>query len=38
VAVANAHERVLAAADLVCPSDEEEGVAQVIEAYLDSPG
>jgi Cof subfamily protein (haloacid dehalogenase superfamily) len=38
VAVANAHERVLAAADLVCPSDEDEGVAQVIEAYLDSPG
>ena len=36
VAVANAHDRVLAAADLVCPSDEEEGVAQVLEAYLDS--
>ena len=36
VAVANAHERVLAAADLVCPSVEEEGVAQVIEAFLDS--
>ena len=36
VAVANAHERVLAVADLVCPSDEEEGVAQVLEAYLDS--
>ena len=36
VAVANAHERVLQAADLVCPSDEEEGVAQVIEASLDS--
>ncbi len=34
VAVANAHERVLAAADLVAPSVEEEGVAQVIEAYL----
>jgi Cof subfamily protein (haloacid dehalogenase superfamily) len=36
VAVANAHERVLAAADLVCPPAEEEGVAQVIEAFLDS--
>jgi Cof subfamily protein (haloacid dehalogenase superfamily) len=36
VAVANAHARVLAAADLVCPSVDEEGVAQVIEAYLAS--
>jgi Cof subfamily protein (haloacid dehalogenase superfamily) len=36
VAVANAHERVLAVADFVCPSVEEEGVAQVIEAFLDS--
>jgi Cof subfamily protein (haloacid dehalogenase superfamily) len=36
VAVANAHERVLAAADWVCPSAEEEGVAQVIEALLDA--
>jgi Cof subfamily protein (haloacid dehalogenase superfamily) len=36
VAVANAHERVLAAADLVCPSVDEEGVAQVVEAFLDS--
>jgi Cof subfamily protein (haloacid dehalogenase superfamily) len=36
VAVANAHERVLAVADLVCPPPDEEGVAQVIEAYLDS--
>ena len=36
VAVANAHDRVLAAADLVCPREDEEGVAQVIEAYLDS--
>ena len=35
VAVANAHERVLAAADLVCPSADEEGVAQVLEAYLE---
>jgi Cof subfamily protein (haloacid dehalogenase superfamily) len=36
VAVANAHDRVLAEADLVCPSVHEEGVAQVIEAFLDS--
>ena len=36
VAVENAHERVLAEADLVCPRDAEEGVAQVIEAFLDS--
>ena len=36
VAVANAHERVLAVADYVCLSVDEEGVAQVIEAYLDS--
>lgn len=36
VAVANAHEKVLAVADLVCPSVDEQGVAQVIEAYLDS--
>ncbi len=34
VAVANAHERVLAVADLVCPSVGAEGVAQVIEAFL----
>ncbi len=34
VAVANAHERVLALADHVCPPVQEEGVAQVIEAYL----
>jgi hydroxymethylpyrimidine pyrophosphatase-like HAD family hydrolase len=34
VAVANAHERVLAAADFVCPPVGEEGVAQVIEALL----
>ena len=34
VAVANAHPRVLALADFVCPSVDEEGVAQVIEAYL----
>jgi Cof subfamily protein (haloacid dehalogenase superfamily) len=36
VAVANAHERVLAIADWVCPSADEEGVAQVIEAFLHS--
>jgi Cof subfamily protein (haloacid dehalogenase superfamily) len=36
VAVANAHAKVLALADLVCPPVDEEGVAQVIEAYLDS--
>jgi Cof subfamily protein (haloacid dehalogenase superfamily) len=35
VAVANAHERVLAIADFVCPSVDEEGVAQVLEAFLD---
>ena len=34
VAVGNAHERVLAVADFVCPPVEEEGVAQMIEAYL----
>ena len=34
VAVANAHDRVRALADHVCPSAAEEGVAQVIEAYL----
>jgi Cof subfamily protein (haloacid dehalogenase superfamily) len=34
VAVANAHPRVLAVADFVCPSVDEEGVAQVLEAYL----
>ncbi|MGH3007341.1 MAG: Cof-type HAD-IIB family hydrolase, partial [Gaiellaceae bacterium] len=36
VAVANAHERVLAVADWVCPSAVEEGVAQVVEAFLES--
>jgi len=35
VAVANAHRRVLDVADLVCPSVDEEGVAQVIEAFLE---
>ena len=34
VAVANADERVKELADLVCPSVDEEGVAQVIEAFL----
>jgi len=34
VAVENAHERVLAVADLVCPAADEEGVAQVIEALF----
>jgi Cof subfamily protein (haloacid dehalogenase superfamily) len=34
VAVENAHERVKAIADLVCPRVDEEGVAQVLEAYL----
>jgi len=36
VAVANAHEDVLARADLVVPSVGEEGVAALLEAYLDS--
>ena len=36
VAVANAHEDVLERADLVIPSVEEEGVAALLEAYLDS--
>jgi Cof subfamily protein (haloacid dehalogenase superfamily) len=34
VAVANAHRRVLDVSDFVCPSADEEGVAQVIEAFL----
>jgi Cof subfamily protein (haloacid dehalogenase superfamily) len=34
VAVANAHERVKEVASFVCPSVEEEGVAQVLEAFL----
>jgi Cof subfamily protein (haloacid dehalogenase superfamily) len=34
VAVANAHERVKEIADLVCPPVDEEGVAQVLEAFL----
>jgi Cof subfamily protein (haloacid dehalogenase superfamily) len=36
VAVENANERVKEVADFVCPSVDEEGVAQVLEAYLDS--
>jgi Cof subfamily protein (haloacid dehalogenase superfamily) len=36
VAVANAHDRVKAVADWICPSAEDEGVAQVLEALLDS--
>ena len=36
VAVENAHDRVKAVADFVCPSVNDEGVAQVLEAYLDS--
>jgi Cof subfamily protein (haloacid dehalogenase superfamily) len=34
VAVENAHDEVLARADLVCPPADDEGVAQVIEAFL----
>jgi Cof subfamily protein (haloacid dehalogenase superfamily) len=34
VAVENAHERVKEVADLVCPRVDEEGVAQVLEAFL----
>ena len=36
IAVENAHARVKAVADWICPSAEEEGVAQVLEALLDS--
>ena len=36
IAVGNAHERLLELADYVCPPVTEEGVAQVIEAVLDS--
>ncbi len=36
VAVENAHELVKEVAAFVCPSVDEEGVAQVLEAYLDS--
>jgi Cof subfamily protein (haloacid dehalogenase superfamily) len=36
IAVDNAHEALKARADWLCPGPDEEGVAQVIEAYLDS--
>ncbi len=36
IAVANAHERVKAVARWICPPAEDEGVAQVLEALLDS--
>jgi Cof subfamily protein (haloacid dehalogenase superfamily) len=36
VAVENAHDQVKEVADFVCPSVDDQGVAQVIEAYLDS--
>jgi Cof subfamily protein (haloacid dehalogenase superfamily) len=36
VAVANAHERVLEVANFVCPPVNDEGVAQVLEAFLES--
>ena len=36
IAVENAHDRVKAVADWVCPPAAEEGVAQVLEALLDS--
>ena len=35
VAVANAHDELKVGADWICPSAEEEGVAQVVEAVLD---
>jgi Cof subfamily protein (haloacid dehalogenase superfamily) len=38
VAVANAHPEILARADLVVPDVEHEGVAQLMDAYLDSAG
>jgi hydroxymethylpyrimidine pyrophosphatase-like HAD family hydrolase len=34
--VANAHEDVLTRADLVVPSVQDEGVADLLDAYLDS--
>jgi Cof subfamily protein (haloacid dehalogenase superfamily) len=36
IAVENAHPRVKAVADWICPSAEEQGVAQVLEALVDS--
>jgi Cof subfamily protein (haloacid dehalogenase superfamily) len=38
IAVENAHERVKAVADWICPSAEHEGVAQVLESFLHSKG
>ena len=38
IAVENAHERVKAIADWICPPAAEEGVASVLEALLDSRG
>jgi Cof subfamily protein (haloacid dehalogenase superfamily) len=38
IAVENAHDDVKEVADLICPAVDEEGVAQVLEAYLDSRG
>jgi hydroxymethylpyrimidine pyrophosphatase-like HAD family hydrolase len=38
IAVGNAHERVKAVADWVCPAASEEGVALVLDALLDSRG
>ena len=38
VAVENAHDRVKAVADWVCPSAEVEGVAEVLEAVLEHLG
>ncbi len=36
IAVENGHEELKARADWICPGVKEEGVAQVLEAYLDS--
>ena len=36
VAVENAHPRVKAVADWICPSAKDEAVAQVLESFLDS--
>ncbi|HVS85342.1 MAG TPA: HAD hydrolase family protein, partial [Gaiellaceae bacterium] len=36
IAVANAHEDILARADAIVPPVHDEGVAALIEAYLDS--
>jgi hydroxymethylpyrimidine pyrophosphatase-like HAD family hydrolase len=36
IAVENAHQRVKAVASWICPPAEEQGVAQVLEALLDS--